>query len=79
MSIFKLWVNSFREDQVLICVEGEGETGLYKTYSRKLINNNYVNTSPVYHVWINGERECAIQDYSSAYNLFVSRKKENEQ
>ena len=79
LSIFEYWVKGCELNNTdLWCLEGEGDTALYKTQSWKLVNNNYYGNTPVYHVWINGKCEISVTDYQAAYGLYQRRIQELE-
>lgn len=74
--IFNLWIKGCKVNKtILFCLDGKGETGLYKTTSSHLVKNNYYYDSPVYHVWINGERLIATTSYLAAYRKWESATK----
>lgn len=71
MTQFELWLKGCEENGTrLYCLEGKGETGLYKTQSWHLVKNNYFGDSPVYHVWVDGDRKCSILSYSTAMRIW---------
>jgi hypothetical protein len=77
LSIFECWVKGNELNNTdLWCLEGEGDTALYKTQSKHEVNNNSIGDTPVYHVWIKGKCVSSITDYKAAYDLYQSRVKE---
>lgn len=76
MSIFDLWVKGCEINKTLLYrLEGNGNTALYKTISKHLVNHNYFYDSPVYHVWVNGKRLIATTSYLEAYHKWESAAK----
>ena len=59
-------------------LEGEGDTGVYKTQEQYEYKNNYYSTTPLYHVWIRGKSVGVLQDYNSAIELYYKKLKQKE-
>ena len=77
MSIFECWVKGCEMNNTnLYCLEGKGDTALYKTQTWKEMNHNYHGNTPVFHVWIKGKCEHSGTDYKAAYDLYQRRVKE---
>ena len=75
MTQFELWLKGCEMNSTaLYCLEGDGATGIYKTQQWHFVGNNYCGDSPVYHVWIDGERKCCILNYHSAMQVWRNRK-----
>lgn len=73
---FNLWLKGCEANNTIIwLLDGSGETALYKTQNQFLYKNNYYYSSPVYHVWINGERIVATESYLSALEIWVKNNK----
>ena len=79
LSIFECWVKGNELNKTdLWCLEGEGDTALYKTQTKHEVNHNYYGNIPVFHVWIKGKSECSTTDYQAALALYQRRVKELE-
>ena len=77
MTVFECWVKGCElNDTKLWCLEGKGDTALYKTQKWHELNHNYLGDTPVFHVWINGKCEASVTDYQAAYELYQRRVKE---
>lgn len=71
MNQFELWLKGCEmNDTILYCLEGSGDTGLYKLTGIYLYCNNYFNKDPVYAVWINGKMICCIRSYLEAWQIY---------
>lgn len=67
MTNFQMWVNACEEFKTIIyCLEGEGDTALYKTTKEHIINNARFYDTPVFHVWIHGKKVLTTMDYIEA-------------
>ena len=74
MTLFEAWVKGNELNNTeLWCLEGKGDTALYKTQSKHEVNHNYIGDAPVFHVWIKGKCVASITDYKAAYDLYQSR------
>lgn len=79
MTIFDYWVKGCELNNTdLWCLEGEGDTALYKTQNRYEANHNTMGTTPVFHVWIKGKCKCSTTNYEEAYEVYQNRIKELE-
>ena len=79
LSIFECWVKGNELNKTdLWCLEGKGDTALYKTQTKHEVNNNYYGDTPVFHVWIKGKSELSTTDYQAAVALYQRRVKELE-
>ena len=71
LSIFDCWVAGCELNKTdLWCLEGEGDTALYKTQSKHMVNNNSIGDTPVFHVWIKGKCKLSTTDYKQAYEKY---------
>lgn len=77
MTNFELWVRGCELNKtILYCLEGFGDTALYKLTSKHLVKNNYIWETPVYIVWIKGEQICATTSYIAAHKIWENRIKD---
>ena len=77
LSIFECWVKGNELNNTdLWCLEGKGDTALYKTQTKHEVNNNYYGDTPVFHVWIKGKCELSTTDYQAAVALYQRRVEE---
>ncbi len=76
-SIFELWANSCADNgtELWELESGDGETGLYLTKSKYLVNHDYFYDTPVYHVWENGKSLISTTNIGSAYTVWNKIKK----
>ena len=73
LSIFECWVKGNELNNTdLWCLEGEGDTTLYKTQTKHEVNNNFYGDTPVFHVWIKGKCELSTTDYQAAVSKYRS-------
>lgn len=78
MNQFDLWVKGCKQNKtILYCLEGEGDTGLYKLTKEYWHNNNRFYEEPVYIAWIDGKQVCVSRNYIEAYNVFIKYKEGN--
>ena len=76
-SSFSLWLKGCEINNTEVyCLDGKGDSGFYKTQSKYMAKWNYYNTTPVYHVWVNGERIAATTNYCSALATWNNHKME---
>lgn len=69
MTQFELWIKGCEANKtILYCLEGSGDTALYKTQNEYWYKNNRFYTKPVYHVWKNGKRICCSTNFLEAYH-----------
>lgn len=74
---FELWIKSCEINKTLVyCLEGSGDTALYKTQNEYWYKNNQFYTDPVYHVWKDGKRIYCGMSRNEAYfkwrdNIYV--------
>lgn len=77
LSIFECWVKGNELNNTdLWCLEGEGDTALYKTQNRYDAHHNTMGTTPVFHVWINGKCVCSTINYQEAVSVYQRRVEE---
>lgn len=68
LSGFELWIKGCETNKTLVyCLEGCGNTALYKTQSQYWYGNNRFYTDPVYHVWKDGKRIYCGMNRNEAY------------
>lgn len=74
---FELWIKGCEINKTLVyCLEGCGNTALYKTQNEYWHKNNRFYTDPVYHVWKDGKRIYCGMSRNEAYfkwrdNIYV--------
>lgn len=79
MSQFDLWLKSCEENGTrLYCLDGSGDTGLYKLQTRHMVGNYEYGDSPVYMTWIHGKRLAATINYQAAYTVWEAYKRKLE-
>lgn len=73
---FQDWVRGCELNKtILMRLEGEGDTALYKTQGEYEYKHNMYKTSPIYHVWIKGEWVLTTQNYEAAVDTYYKRLK----
>lgn len=71
LSGFELWIKGCEANKTLAyCLEGCGDTALYKTQNEYWYKNNRFYTDSVYHVWKNGERIYCGMNRDEAYKYW---------
>lgn len=74
LSGFELWIKDCEANKVLVyCLEGSGDTALYKTQNEYWNRNNRFYTKPVYHVWKNGMRIYCGTNFLESYHKWKGR------
>ena len=76
MTMFEGWAKSCVDSGLEIWeleATGEPETGLYMTKRPYYDHNEKFYTSPVYQVWIHGERELVNTDYNLAMEYYQNK------
>ena len=69
MTQLELWLKGCEINKTLVyCLEGSGDTALYKTQNEYWYKNNRFYTIPIYHVWKNGERVYCGLNMNEAYH-----------
>lgn len=73
LSGFELWIKGCEANKTLAyCLEGCGDTALYKTQNEYWYKNNRFYTDSVYHVWKDGERIYCGMNRDEAYKYWWS-------
>lgn len=68
---FELWIKGCEINKTLVyCLEGCGNTALYKTQNEYWYKNNRFYTNPVYHVWKDGKRIYCGMNREEAYKYW---------
>lgn len=74
LSGFELWIKGCEANKTLVyCLEGSGDTALYKTQNEYWYKNNRFYTRPIYHVWKNGERVYCGTNFLESYHKWKGR------
>ena len=72
---FSIWLRGCEINGTKVyCLEGEGETGLYKVWKEYEYKHNYYNDVATYHVWIKGHWLTATTNYQSALAMWNNHK-----
>ena len=72
---FDLWLKGCEvNNTILYCLEGSGDTGLYKLQKQYEYKNNYFYENPVYIGWVKGKQVCACGNYLEALNVWLKAK-----
>ena len=68
---FELWLKGCEINKTeLYCLEGEGDTGMYKTQSKRLVGHNYYGDVSTYHVWVAGKNIVSTTNYYDAIGIW---------
>lgn len=71
MTNFELWIKGCEANKtILYCLEGSGDTALYKTQNEYWYKNNRFYTKSVYHAWKDGERLYCGMSRDEAYKYW---------
>lgn len=77
LTAYECWIGLCDEFNTLLypleTVGGMKETGLFQTKKEYTANHCTYYESPVYHVWIKGERIASTMNYIEAYNIWRDR------
>lgn len=75
MTQFEMWLGLSEQNKTeVICLEGEGDNGLYQTRRSYLgADNNYWYEPIVYIGWAQDRIVVASEDYHLAYSTWKSR------
>lgn len=68
MTQFELWIKGCETNKTfLYCLEGSGDTALYKSQNEYWVKNNKYFTNPVYYVWKDGNNIYCGMNLNEAY------------
>ena len=78
-SNFEIWLQGCKiNNSEVWCLEGDGDSGLYKVFKRYFVGNREYNETPVYIGWVNGKQVVAVTNYRQAYTVWHNRMVELE-